>query len=133
MTNRTTSRAGPVVRTRLASVLIHVSRYQRSGVSRLAQDAGLSKWAVWRLMRGAGHHDYAVLLRVADAIGREIGRPLDLREIAVEVGSDYPTSYVCQIFGCRCLPPWAYGADGDLLPAFKGVKPGEWTADASEI
>lgn len=113
--------------------MLHVPRFQHKGVSRLAADAGLSKWAVWRLMRASGHHDYAVLLRVADAIGRAAGRTFDLREIAVEVGCDYPTRHVCALFGCRCLPPWAYGPDGILLPAFEGVAPGEWTADSSEL
>lgn len=123
-------RNGPArVRNRLDAILWHVARYQFRGTSRLAQDAGVAKSAVSRLRRGQGHPDYILLYRVAEAIGRQIGRPLDLREIAVEHGREFPTPFVCSIFGCRCLPSWAYHEDGSLDARYSHLVPGRWTCD----
>lgn len=115
------------IRNRMRSLMLHVPRYQAKGLSRLAADAGVSKSAVSRLLRGVGQPDYLVLYRVAEAISREAGFRIDLREVAVPEGADYPTPHPCALFGCRCLPPWAFGAGGELLPRFRGVRPGEWT------
>ena len=80
-------------------------------------------------MRGEGQPTYSVLYRVGEAISREIGRPLDLREIAVEAGSEFPTRYPCEIFACRCMPPSVYAADGTLRPGFRHLVPGKWTSE----
>lgn len=130
MLNTPTPRSGPSrVRNRLDAILWHVPRYTVRGTSRLASDAGIAKSAVSRLRRGKGHPDYIVLYRVAEAIGRQIGRTLDLREIAVEEGDEYPTPFVCEIFGCRCLPPWAYGKDDTVRERFTDMVPGRWSGD----
>jgi len=128
------SRAGPTpVRNRLRSILWHVPRYQVQTTSRLASDAGVAKSAISRLLRGVGQPNYILMVKVAEAIGREIGRPFPLREIAVAEGSEYPTPFPCSLFGCRCLPPWAYDGDGALRPQFTNLVPGEWSSDAHEL
>jgi hypothetical protein len=110
--------------------MLHVRRYQSRGLSRLAYDAGVSKSAVSRLLAGVGQPDFLVLYRVTEALSREAGFAIDLREVAVPEGCEYPTANPCALFGCRCLPPWAYGGDGSLRSGFQGVRPGEWTDDA---
>lgn len=107
--------------------MLHLPRYQTRGLSRLARDAGASKSAASRLLRGVGHPDYLLLYRVAEALSREAGFAIDPREVAVPDGCEYPTPRPCALFGCRCLPPWAYEGGGSLRPEFRGVRPGEWT------
>ena len=121
------------VKNRIASIALHVPRYQIKTVSRLAKDAKVAKSAVSRLMRGEGEPSYMLVSRIADAISKEIGMPLDHREIAVPADAEYPTTCPCRLFGCTCLPDWAYDRDGNLRWQFWDVRPGEWTLDRSEL
>jgi transcriptional regulator with XRE-family HTH domain len=112
--------------------MAHVPRYSFRGVSRLARDAGVAKSAVSRLLRGKGQPSYLVVLRIADALSRAMGRPVDLRELAVDEGSHFPTAYPCDLFGCRCLPEWAFDGSGALKEEFRGVVPGKWTLNGGQ-
>lgn len=126
------SRGRPdAVDNRIVALMAHVPRYSFRGVSRLSRDAGVAKSAVSRLLRGKGQPSYLVVLRVGDALSRAMGRTVDLRELAVAAGCGFPTAYPCDLFGCRCLPEWAFDASGALKKEFRGVPPGKWTLNGA--
>lgn len=116
------------IRNRIASVMEHVPRYGFKGAARLALDAGVSRSALSRVLREHAEPSYALLARVASAIERQIGRPLDLRELAAEDG-EYPTASVCALLGCPgCLPRAAYTEEDELREEYRGVLPGQWSS-----
>jgi transcriptional regulator with XRE-family HTH domain len=117
------------IHNRIAAILIHCPRYAFMGLTRLATDAGVSKGAVSRLIRGERRPSYVLVTRVVAAIERELGRPLDLREVVRE-DENYPTASPCALAGCPgCLPNWAYDESDGLRPEFEGVPPGGWSQD----
>ncbi len=116
-----------LVENRVAAFMIHIPWYSFRGISRLACDADVAKSALWRLLQGPSNPSYHLLFQVAEALSRQMGQPLDLREVAVERGKPFPTKYPCSLFNCRCLPDWAYTPDDSLRPAWRGIRPGEWT------
>lgn len=112
---------------RIAAIMAHTTRYAFKGGSRLAADAGVSKSAVCRLLKGQSSPSYALLSRLVQALERHLGRFLDLRDL-ISLDGTYPTRSVCQLTGCRgCLPAQAYDDEGNLKPQFKGIKPGQWS------
>lgn len=116
---------GPVIN-RIADVMAHLDRYAFHGTVRLAMDARVSASSVSRLIHGKMNPSMRMAARIAAAFEREIGKPIDVRELLSESGS-FPTRFVCDLVGCRgCLPPNAYDEFGDLKPAFEGVAPGTW-------
>ncbi len=127
----TPRRRPAAVSNRVVALMIHTSRYSCFGLSRLSADTGIAKSAISRLLRGDPQPSYMVLFKVAEALSREIGFPIDLRELAVVDGHDYPTKYPCDLFGCRCIPPWGYDENGDRKPAYKDMASGTWTFTAS--
>jgi len=117
------------VQNRVLSHMIHIPRYSFRGMSRLARDANVSKSALSRLLHSQGEPEYSVIYKVTEALSRVRGTPLDLREVAVSIGDSYPTPCTCSLYGCRCLPPWAYTKTGTLRPDWIGIKPGTWTSN----
>jgi len=117
---------------RVAAIMAHTLRYAFKGRSRLAVDCGISKSAISRLLNGRSKPTLHVVLRVTDALERELGRSLNVREIFSETGN-YPTTFVCSLVGCPgCLPAQAVTEDGPT-PRYRGMEPGFWTGDVYEL
>lgn len=107
--------------------MAHTSRYSFSGQARLAQDTGLSRAAVSRMLSGQSSPSFALVLAVTAALEKQLGKRIDPRELLTFSG-EYPTASVCALCGCRgCLPDEAYRPDGTLRPEFRRVRPGEWS------
>jgi transcriptional regulator with XRE-family HTH domain len=118
---------------RLAAIMEHVPRYAFMGATRLARDAGVSKSAVSRLMRGETSPSFTVMARIASALERATGLRLDPREIASESG-EWGVPFVCDLMGCRgCLPSAAYDESERLRPEYRDARPGRWSGDAFEF
>lgn len=116
---------GPVIN-RISDVMAHLDRYAFHGCRRLAIDARVSASSVSRLIHGKQNPSMCMASRIAAALEREVGRPIDARELLAESGH-FPTRFVCDLVGCRgCLPPNAYDEFGDLKPTFDGIAPGTW-------
>lgn len=112
---------------RVWAVMEHIPWYTVEGRTRLANDAGVSRSAVSRLVAGKAVTSAPVLLVVAKALERRLGRKLDLKEL-VSADGTFPTPEVCRLVGCSgCLPDAAYEEDGSLRLAWEGIRPGTWT------
>src|SRR5947209_1607159 len=115
------------INNRLLAILAHINRYSFQGQARLAQDAGVDRSTVCRLMSGQSSPSFAVVLALTQALEKQLGKRLDPREI-LSLDGTYPTASVCELVGCSgCLPADAYNSDDTLKPEFKNVKPGQWT------
>lgn len=116
--------------TRIPEIILHSTRYGFNGRSRLAKDSGISPRTISRLLSGSGCPTYETVMRVTEALERDLGRPLDAREVVSFTGS-YPTKTVCEVVGCQgCLPPEAWGEDDLLRPEWRHIRPGTWLAKA---
>jgi transcriptional regulator with XRE-family HTH domain len=115
------------VHNRVVSLMVHTDRYAFKGMSRLALDAGISKSALSRFIRGERRPSYLLVTRVVGALERELGRTIDPREVVTEEAR-YPTEFPCAVAGCSgCLPDWAYTEGDELKPEYRAVRPGSWT------
>lgn len=116
---------------RIGAVMSHITRYAFKGGTRLADDAGVSKSAVCRLLNGQSSPSYTLLHLILRALERHLGNTLDPREI-VSLDGTYPTASVCRLTNCSgCLPAVAFDAEGNLKPEFKHLKPGQWSISHS--
>jgi transcriptional regulator with XRE-family HTH domain len=103
----------------------HCTWYAFKGRARLAEDAGVSKSAITRLLNGQSDPSYALVTSVRKALELRLGRTLDPRELISYDGS-FPTP-ICRLVGCKgCLPNSAYDHEGKRRPEFRNVRPGEW-------
>jgi DNA-binding XRE family transcriptional regulator len=119
---------------RLHVVLLHVPWYAFEGQARLAADAGVARSTISRLLNGRSNPSVRVVRAVQAALEERLGRPLPLAELFSPDGA-YPTPSGCTLCGCEgCFPDEAYDRHGNLRPAFRHLRPGEWSvarADAS--
>jgi transcriptional regulator with XRE-family HTH domain len=118
--NKKQARRGPKKRlhNRVAAVMAHTKRYSFKGRSRLARDCGVSKSAISRLMNGHSVPSFPVAMRVADALGRELGMEINIRQLFSEDGL-YPTAFICAWLNCRgCLPAQAIDDEGQTNPMY---------------
>ena len=112
--------------------MIHLSRYNFKGVSRLAADTGVSISAISRLIRGKTIPSSSVLARVMIALAGQLGRHLPLEEV-ISLTGQYPTRNICELVSCKgCLPDTAYEDDGERKMAWKKNRGGDWTGDVGE-
>lgn len=111
---------------RILELMAHTTRYAFQGETRLAHDAGVSKSAVCRLLSGKSSPSFALVSAITRALEKQLGRPLDPRDL-ISLDGSYPTASACELAGCRgCLPPEAYDEHDQLKPEYKNVKPGQW-------
>lgn len=120
------------VHNRLLAFMAHTSRYAFDGGSRLAEDAGVSRSSVNRLLNGQCSPSFALVSAVTRTLEKHLqgglqGKRLDPHEL-ISLDGNYPTPSACELAGCKgCLPAEAYDEHNKLKPAFKGVKPGQWS------
>ena len=120
------SAARPVYN-RLATVMTHTTRYSFQGQARLAFDVGCSRSTISRLVGGHTHPSFALVEAVTAALEKSLGKPLDPRELFSPDGT-YPTASGCALCGCAgCFPEDAYDGRGNLKPAFRNLRPGDWS------
>ena len=119
---------GPGVN-RIGDVMSHLTKYGFKSVGRLARDAGISPSTVSRLISGKLNPSFLVVVRITEALERQLGYRIDPRELIAEWGR-FPTRFTCDLIdGCRgCLPESATDEYGNTKHAFDGVTPGRWVA-----
>ncbi|MES2464671.1 MAG: hypothetical protein V4671_29260 [Armatimonadota bacterium] len=113
---------------RLRAVLLHIPRYSFEGPSRLAEDVGVSRSTICRLIRGTTNPSYKLVEKVTAAVSRQMRKPVDARDLFTTDGT-YPTPSACELCGCfGCLPPWSWDDSCDRLrPEWRGAVPGSWS------
>ena len=119
---------GSQVHNRILALMAHTTRYAFQGETRLANDAGVSKSAVSRLLTGKSSPSFALVVALTKALEYRLGRPIDPRDL-ISLDGCYPTATACELAGCQgCLPAEAYDEQNRLKPEYKYVKPGQWAA-----
>lgn len=98
---------------RIAAVMEHIPWYSIQGQARLAEDAGVSRSAVSRLVSGKAMPSLSVLLPVTRALEKRLGKPLDVRDL-VSLDGRYPTPSVCTLMACRGNHP--YNRPDKIMP-----------------
>lgn len=120
-------RTGPRVQNRVRILLMHIPHLSIQGQARLAARAGVSRSTISRLVRGRISPSYHLARAVTTALERQLGWPLDMRDVFTTDGT-YPHASGCALCRCEgCLPEEAYDAEGDLRPEWKGARPGDWS------
>ena len=115
------------VHNRILALMAHTTRYAFKGETRLAQDAGVSKSAVCRLLNGHSSPSYALALSITRALEKHLKRPLDPREI-ISLDGTYPTASACELSGCKgCLPTEAFDENNQLKSEYRHMRPGQWS------
>src|SRR5690349_19139762 len=71
----------PKLTSRLLAIIEHIPAYAITGPVQLARDAGVSRSSVWRVAKGDTQLSYRVIVSIAAALEKRLGRPLDPREI----------------------------------------------------
>src|SRR5579862_5793242 len=85
---------------RIAAIMAHTSRYAMNGRSRLAQDCDLGKSTITKIVSGGCSPSYDVVSRIAEALSKALGRRIEIQEVVSRTGA-YPTTWVCELVGCR--------------------------------
>lgn len=117
----------PTTKNRFLAALIHVDRYSGRFHGVLARDTGLTTTQLRNILWGRREPGFTAAMRIAEAISRHAPAPIPLGELIVDATAEFPTPHICELFGCKCLPPWASRGDGSKNPRFEGVPPGHWT------
>lgn len=116
----------PIVHNRIVAIMAHTTRYAFRGESRLADDAGISRSALCRLINGQTSPSFAVVSTITRALSKALGKVLNPHDV-ISMDGTYPTKTVCYLAGCGgCLPDEAYDDDDRLRPEYRNVKPGHW-------
>jgi transcriptional regulator with XRE-family HTH domain len=115
------------VHNRVRAYLVHIPYYTIEGQQRLANDCGVARSTISRIVRGTQSPSYQLAEAVTRAISRRMGVPLDPREVFSADGT-YPTPRVCDVTpDCTgCFPDEAYDAEGNMKPEYAAMRPGDW-------
>jgi len=112
---------------RVRVLLVHIPKLSIRGQARLAAEVKVSRSTISRLVGGSINPSYRLARGVTDALGRMLGKPLDMREVFSTDGT-YLTPSGCALCRCRgCLPEDAWDEDGTLKPDWKDARPGDWS------
>ena len=115
------------IQNRVRVLLVHIPIFSIRGQARLAEDVGVSRSTISRLVGGRINPSYRLARAVTDALEKRLGRPLDIRDVFSTDGT-YPTPSGCALCRCGgCLPEAAWGDDGVLKREWKGARPGDWS------
>ena len=85
---------------RLRAILAHTTKYAFDGASKLARDVGVTPSAISRILSGKRFPSFALMMKITEVLEKELGRPLDPREL-MTISGNYPTESVCDLCGCR--------------------------------
>ena len=130
--SKTSKINGSQVHNRILALMAHTTRYAFQGESRLANDAGVSKSAVSRLLTGQSSPSFALVVALTKELEKRLGRPIDPRDL-ISLDGNYPTATACELAGCKgCLPAEAYDEQNRLKPEYKNVKSGQWAVSLHE-
>jgi len=114
---------------RIAAIMLHIDRYDTHGIARLAEDSGVSRAEVSRLLRGRVNPSYVIVERIHVCLEKHARRRINLREIVSETGQ-YPTAYVCDLMKCRgCLPAYIYNQENEVISQYRSMRQGQWTGN----
>lgn len=114
---------------RLRAVMSHTTRYAFKGETRLAEDAGISKSALNRLINGQSSPSFVLVCALSEALSRQMHRRIEPCEL-VSCDGAYPTTFVCQLCGCKnCLPAQAYDENDNRRPEYAHIQPGQWSTE----
>ena len=117
----------PRVQNRVRILLMHIPQMSIQGQARLATRAGVSRSTISRLVRGRISPSYRLARAVTAALERQLGYPLDMRDVFTTDGT-YPQPSGCALCRCGgCLPEEAYDLEGSLRPGWRGQRPGDWS------
>lgn len=112
---------------RVGIALAHSTKFAFESQARLAERVGVSRSTINRLVRGLSRPSFALAQAVTDALSEDIGVPLQPSDLFSENGSfDEPSG--CTVFGCSgCHPEHYFDVKGNLKPAYRGKRPGDWS------
>lgn len=114
---------------RLRAVMTHTISYAFKGETRLAEDTGISRSSINRLINGQTSPSFALVCTLAQALSTELSRRIEPCEL-VSCDGSYPTKYVCELCGCKgCLPNQAYDEDENRRPEYAHIQPGQWSTE----
>lgn len=112
---------------RVQTLMIHTSRYAFQGQARLAADTGVSRSTISRMLSGKTRPSYFLIEAVTEALSTHLKRPLQPCDLFSPTGH-YSERSGCKVSGCHgCLPEEAYDPRGNLRPAWKNARPGDWS------
>ncbi len=115
------------VHNRVGVLLVHIPRLSIRGQARLADEAGVSRSTISRLVNGRINPSYRLARTVTSVLERLLGRPLDMRDVFSTDGT-YLEPSGCKLCLCSgCLPERAWDEDGTLKPAWRDARPGDWS------
>ncbi|MBS1706731.1 MAG: hypothetical protein JST40_12740 [Armatimonadetes bacterium] len=116
---------GPTI-SRVSDVMAHIQRYAFRGVSKLANDAGVSMSSLSRLNNHKTNPSFVTVARITTAIEKQLGFHIDPRDLVSENGQ-FLTRYACDLVRCPgCLPENALDEFGQRTPAYSRIKSGQW-------
>ena len=111
--------------------MAHTTRYSFKGQARLAQDAGVERSTISRLIAGRTRPSFSLIFTIAELFEQQLGVPLDPRELISVTGS-YRTPSVCALCGCTgCLPAEAYDENDCRRETCEDMQPGQWMVTQS--
>ncbi len=120
-----------VVTNRLAAVMEHIQDYYIEGASHFAKDAGISRSALSRLMRGESSPSYALVCALTKALEQKLGHRIDPREL-ISVDGTFLTPSICELVLCNgCLPDCLYDEEDNVKPEYRHIRSGQWSREAS--
>lgn len=118
------------VHNRIEAVMAHVDPYWSGGISRLARDVGVSKSAISRLVSGQANPSFVLVWKIARALEKRLGKPIDVCEL-VSLDGTYPTQSVCALCDCRgCQVSGTSVVVDEMDPKFAHLRHGKWSFDA---
>lgn len=98
----------------------------------LSRDTGISVRRLKRIIRAEREPTYSEVQILALAISRASRFEIPVAELIVAADEIFPTECICDLFKCRCLPPWAWDEEGRLRIEYEGIPPGKWKFCAPE-
>ena len=90
----------PHFHNRIASIAAHTSRYGFRSLPRLAQDTGISRSALYRMVQGETRPRLDQAQRIVQALSQALKMPLSLDEV-YSADDRYPTESACTLCGCQ--------------------------------